>query len=113
MSPKKNPLRLNKLQLKTLTLFQELIRSPATSTTQGDGSYFISTIPQPHGNHFHIGEGLVIASDATGLKIQSVWRALHRKGLIVSNYPNGLKLNVAGAEYDTGLRDIIIQRSDH
>jgi len=113
MPPKYNPLRLNKLQLKTLTLFQELIRSPATSTAQDDGSYLISTIPQPHGNHFHIGDGLVIASDATGLKNQSVWRALHRKGLILSNYPIGLKVNVAGVEYDTGLRDFIIHRSDH
>ena len=113
MPPKKNPLRLNKLQLKTLTLLQELTHSPTTSTAQGDGSFLVSSIPQPHGDHFHIGNGVVHASDATGLKNESVWRALHRKTLILSSYPDALILTVAGVEYDTGLRDTIIHPSDH
>ena len=113
MPPKNNPLRLNKLQLKTLTLFQELARSPETSSDRGEGSYLIASIPQPHGNHFHLGQGVVMAADATGLGNESVWRALHRKTLIESSFPSALMLTKAGMDYDTGLRAQIIHSSDH
>jgi hypothetical protein len=113
MPPKQNPLRLNKLQLKTLTLFQELARSPATSTSRGDRGFLITAIPQAHGNHFHLGEGIVTAADATGLVNQSVWRALHRKALIESHFPLSLILTTAGADYDTGIRDKILHGADH
>jgi hypothetical protein len=113
MPPKNNPLRLNKLQLKTLTLFQELARSPETSSERGEGTYLITSIPQPHGNHFHLGQGIVMAADASGLRNESVWRALHRKTLIESSFPSTLMLTKAGMEYDTGLREEIIQGSDN
>lgn len=113
MPPKQNPLRLNKLQLKTLTLFQELARAPETSSERENGAYLITSIPQPHGNHFHLGQGVVMAADATGLRNESVWRALHRKTLIKSMFPSALKLTQAGMDYDTGLRAQIIQGSDH
>ncbi len=113
MPPKRNPLRLNKLQLKTLTLFQELARSPETSTAQGDGGFLITSIPRAHGNHFHLGAGVVMATDATGLGNESVWRALQRKELIFSNFPAALVLTAAGAEYDTGMRESIVHGSDH
>ncbi len=113
MPPKTNPLRLNKLQLKTLTLFQELARSPQTSTSRGDQGFLITSIPQAHGNHFHLGEGVVMAADASGLKNESVWRALHRKALIESSFPTALILTTAGADYDTGLRDAILHGADH
>jgi hypothetical protein len=113
MPPKQNPLRLNKLQLKTLTLFQELARSPATSTSRGDRGFLITAIPRAHGNHFHLGEGIVTAADATGLKNQSVWRALHRKSLIESYFPSSLILTTAGADYLTGLRDEILHGPEH
>ncbi|MBT4487001.1 MAG: hypothetical protein HOK30_23320 [Rhodospirillaceae bacterium] len=113
MPPKQNPLRLNKLQLKTLTLFQELARSPDTSTARGDGSFLLTAIPQAHGNHFHLGEGVVMAADATGLRNESVWRALHRKTLIESSFPSALILTSQGAEYDTGLRETIMHGTDH
>jgi len=56
---------------------------------------------------------VVMASDATGFQNQSVWRALQRKELIESSYPMGLVLTVAGKEYDTGLREQILNLSDH
>ena len=113
MPPKQNPLRLNKLQLKTLTLFQELARSSETSTARGDGSVLITSIPQPHGNHFHLGSGVVMAVDATGLVNQSVWRALERKALIESSFPSALILLAAGHDYDTGLREQVMRGTDH
>ncbi|MDP6830829.1 MAG: hypothetical protein QF512_07670 [Alphaproteobacteria bacterium] len=113
MPPKHNPLRLNKLQLKTLTLFQELALSPETSTAREDGGALITSLPQPHGNHFHLGAGVVMAADATGLKNQSVWRALERKALIQSRFPTALILTEAGKSYDTGLREQILHLADH
>ena len=113
MPPKQNPLRLNKLQLKTLTLFQELARSPETSSAREDDGILITSIPQAHGNHFHLGAGVVMAADATGLKNQSVWRALERKALIHSSFPMGLVLTPAGNDYETGLREQILHLSDH
>lgn len=113
MPPKQNPLRLNKLQLKTLTLFQELALSTETSSAREDGSFLITSIPQPHGNHFHLGAGVVMAADATGLRNEAVWRALERKALIASNFPIGLVLTPAGKDYDTGLREQILHIADH
>jgi len=113
MPPKHNPLRLNKLQLKTLTLFQELARSSETSSGREDGGFVITSIPQPHGNHFHLGAGVVMAADASGLRNQSVWRALERKALITSSFPMGLVLTPAGNDYDTGLREELLHIADH
>ncbi|MDA1101009.1 MAG: hypothetical protein O2967_18735 [Proteobacteria bacterium] len=113
MPPKQNPLRLNKLQLKTLTLFQELARSPETSSAREDGSFLIASIPQPHGNHFHLGTGVVMAADASGLQNQSVWRALERKALIESGFPRVLVLTPAGKDYDTGLREQLLHIAEH
>ena len=111
MPPKLNPLRLNQLQLKTLTLFQELAMSPETSTARDDGSVLIVSLPRAHGNHFHLGAGVVMAADATGFQNQSVWRALQRKDLIESSFPMGLVLTVAGKDYDTGMREQILNLS--
>ena len=113
MPPKQNPLRLNKLQLKTLTLFQELTLSSETSSAQEDGSFLVTSIPQPHGNHFHLGAGVVMAADATGLRNEVVWRALERKALIASRFPLGLVLTPTGKDYDTGLREQILHITDH
>ncbi len=111
---KKNPLKLNKLQLKTLTLLQELAKSPHTSTLDEEtGSVSITSFPDPHGNHFHIGSKVVMASDATGFKNEGVWQSLHRKGLAKATYPVVLILNKEGLAYDTGLYEKILHGSDH
>ena len=91
MPAKRNPLNLNPLQLKTLTLLQELARlagKPAPADQAGDepGGVAITELPHPHGDHFHLGEAMVAARDATGLRNPSVWAALERKGLIAGQW---------------------------
>ena len=114
MAPKNNPLRLNKLQLKTLCLLQELARHPETSSPAEDtGEVMISNLPNPHGDHFHIGPRVAMAKDATGLRNQAVWVALERKGLARSSFPFAITLTVEGIEYDTGQRGAILYGVDH
>jgi hypothetical protein len=113
MAPRKNPLNLNPLQLKTLTLFQELARSPRHAEPQEDGAVMVRDLPHPHGDHFHVGAATVLASDATGLGNPSVWLALERKGLIKSRFPDEVLLTPAGLGYDTGVADSILHRADH
>src|SRR5579871_422660 len=68
--------------------------------------------PVAHGDHFHLGEVVVAARDATGLRNPSVWAALERKGLIRSTPPTAV-LTALGRGYDTGLRDKILHVADH
>ena len=114
VAPKSNPLKLNALQLKTLTLLQELARSPKTSTpVEETDDVRITNFPHIHGNHFHIGGGVAMAKDASGLRNENVWRALERKGLARAFHPLGIILTSAGIAYDTGMRDRILLRTDH
>ena len=118
MPPKRNPLNLNALQLKTLTLLQELARvagRPATTQDGGDAEdgVAITELPHPHGDHFHVGEGVAMTRDATGLGNQAVWVALERKGLIRSEFPEAAVLTPEGLGYETGLRDQIVHRGNH
>ena len=114
MPPKANPAKLNPLQLRTLTLLQEMAKYPELSTrNEESGEVFISNIPEPHGNHFHVGRRVVMASDATGLGNQAVWVALERKGLAKATFPFAITLTPSGLEYDTGLADVILHGSDH
>jgi len=114
MAPKRNPLKLNKLQLRTLLLFQELGRHPETATTDAaSGEVRLSTLPHVHGDHVHIGSFVVSSSDASGFTNQAVWRALERKGLARSHFPSAITLTVEGIDYDTGLTDKLAHQSDH
>jgi hypothetical protein len=112
MPPKKNPLGLNPLQLKTLTLLQALSRLPDHAQTQDDG-VMVANMPHPHGDHFHLGTAVIATHDASGLFNQAAWVALERKGLIKSHFPDAALLTPAGQDYDTGLLDRILQQSDH
>ncbi len=107
MPPKTNPLKLNPLQLKTLTLLQAM--AEVAGETMPDGRVRLHQLPSPHGNHFHIGSAVVSAADATGLHNEAVWMALNRKGLV----DPGMTVTPAGLAYDTGLRDRILHRADH
>src|SRR4051812_38599891 len=111
MPPKRNPLGLNPLQLKTLTLLQELARVAGQPATEAEdpGGIAITHIPQPHGDHFHLGEGVVAVRDASGLNNPSVWMALARKGLIQPRPPGTVILTAQGQDYDTGLRDSLLR----
>ncbi len=114
MAPRTNPLKLNNLQLKTLTLLQELARHPESSTPVEDsGDVMITYLPQPHGDHFHIGDAVSMARDATGLHNESVWKALERKGLAKSSFPIAIAITPEGLAYDTGLQDRILHRHEH
>ena len=67
MAPKNNPLKLNKLQLRTLALAQMIAANPALSKLDEEsGEVILLHLPQPHGNHVHVGEFVVSARDASG-----------------------------------------------
>ena len=112
MPPKRNPLGLNTLQLKTLTLLQELARVPGNSASAEESGIAVRA-PDPHGDHFHLGDAVVATHDATGLRNPAVWVALERKGLIHSMYPHVAVVTPLGLEYETGLRELILHRSGH
>ena len=112
MAPKKNPLNLNPLQLRTLTLLQELARLPDYSRPGDEpGSVVIAALPLAHGDHFHIGKAIVASRNATGLRNPAVWLALARKGL-VHYFADRAILTELGIAYNTGLRDMILYSGD-
>ncbi len=114
MPPKNNPLNLNPLQLKTLTLFQALATMEGfASPAEEEGHVMISRLPHPHGDHFHLGHFVVRSQDASGLANEAAWAALQRKGLIKSLYPMACVLTPQGAEYETGLKGEILHPSHH
>ncbi|HEY4941678.1 MAG TPA: hypothetical protein VII56_09620 [Rhizomicrobium sp.] len=113
MPPKHNPLKLNPLQLRTLTLFQALARIPGAATQRPDGEVVIAQFPGAHGDHFHLGDAIVAGKDATGLYNEAVWNALTRKGLARAEWPREVVLTVEGLNYETGLADTMLQKAAH
>jgi hypothetical protein len=114
MAQKRNPLKLNKLQLKTLTLLQELARLPDMATPNSEtGEVHITGFPPAHGNHCHMGPYLVMGRDATGLRNEAVWSALNRKALAYGTFPISITLTPAGVAYETRMQDQILHGSDH
>jgi hypothetical protein len=113
MPPKNNPLKLNPLQLRTLTLLQGLASLPDTASRAPNGEVTVTRFPQPHGDHFHLGNAVVAAKDATGLYNEAVWNALSRKGLARSDWPQGITLTLDGLNYDTGLGEEIFHPAEH
>jgi hypothetical protein len=105
MPPKKNPLKLNKLQLKALTIMQAYAVTP-NGVSEGEDGEVTITMPAPHGDHFHVGDAVVLMRDATGL--------VKRKGLIRPlMFPTILTLTQQGLDYDTGVGDAILHRANH
>lgn len=114
MAPKQNPLKLNALQLRTLTLLQVMARIPGGGAAgPGPGEVTISQFPPAHGDHFHLGDAVVRGSDATGLFNENVWNALTRKGVARAEWPQRIVLTASGLGYDTGLADEILHRANH
>src|SRR5258708_36243557 len=96
MPTKRNPLNLNPLQLKTLTLLQELARIAGKPVADdAAGGLAITELPDPHGDHFPLGEAVGAARAATRLHNPSVWGALGRKGLIRPHRPAAGDLTAA------------------
>jgi hypothetical protein len=114
MPPKHNPLKLNPLQLRTLTILQALARVPgASSNGPGPDEITIERFPQAHGDHVHLGDAAVSAKEITGLYNDKVWHALDRKGLARADWPHRITLTTEGLRYDTGLADEMLHRSPH
>ena len=114
MPPKQNPLKLNPLQLRTLTIMQAMARlRGAANAGPNPGEVTLTQFPQAHGDHFHLGEAVVAGKDATGLYNEKVWHALERKGLARSEWPHQIVLTPSGLNYDTGLVDEIFHRAQH
>jgi hypothetical protein len=114
MSPKQNPLKLNPLQLRTLTLLQALAVLPGVAVDgPGRGERTVRQFPQAHGDHFHLGDAVVAGKDATGLYNEKVWNALQRKGLARAEWPHSIALTADGLSYVTGLADEILHRAAH
>ncbi len=114
MPSKRNPLNLNPLQLKTLALMQALARLPDhAGPADADGAVRVGNLPHPHGDHFHLGDAVVLSRDATGLANQAAWTALERKGLIRSLFPDAAIVTQAGLAYDTGLERTLLHHADH
>ena len=114
MAPKNNPLKLNPLQLRTLTLLQVLARVPeAAQEGPQPGEITINRFPRPHADHFHLGDAVVLGKDATGLFNEAVWNALHRKGLARVEWPKTVTLTAEGLAYDTGDARAILHQSPH
>jgi len=114
MAPKQNPLKLNSLQLRTLTLLQALARIPGVAAAgPRTGEVTIERFPQAHGDHFHLGDAVVAAKDATGLYNENVWHALDRKGLARADWPHRITLTPDGLSYDTGLAGELFHTASH
>ncbi len=103
MAPVNNPLLLNKLQLRTLTLLQALAEANPGPIDEATGEMALYQLPVAHGDHFHVGHHVVNGRDASGLTNRSVWAALDRKGLARPlDFPSAIVLTKAGRDYDTG-----------
>jgi hypothetical protein len=113
MPPKSNPLKLNPLQLRTLTLLQGLASLPDSATREPNGEVTITRFPQAHGDHFHLGNAVVAAKDATGLYNEAVWHALTRKSLARADWPHHITLTLDGLAYNTGLAEEIFHPAQH
>jgi hypothetical protein len=114
MAPRHNPLKLNPLQLRTLTLLQALARVPGAFVNgPGPGEKTVERFPDAHGNHFHLGDAVVATKDASGLFNENVWHALERKGLARADWPHRMTLTEQGQSYETGLEQEILQPSPH
>ncbi len=111
MPPKTNPLKLNKLQLRTLALLQVLAGDSGTADPES-GAVTITQLPQVHGDHVHVGPFTVSGRDASGFANPAVWVALARKGL-ARHDAAGTLLMAEGVAYDTGLADRLTAPSDH
>lgn len=114
MATKINPLKLNPLQLKTLTLFQAIASIEGAGVAgPGAGEVTIQHFPNPHGDHFHLGNAVVAARDASGMHNEAVWNALTRKGLARAEWPHAIVLTAEGIAYQTGMANEIFKRAAH
>lgn len=114
MPAKKNPLKLNKLQLRTLALVHVLAADEdCCRKDEQSGEVELLRLPHAHGDHVHVGQFTVTGKDASGLSNPAVWTALVRKGLVRRDDMGKVTVTVEGLAYETGLADLFLQASDH
>jgi len=114
MPPKKNPLKLNKLQLRTLALAHVLAGDENSSIRDvNTGEVTLTKMPHAHGDHVHVGSFVVSGQDASGLSNPAVWTALGRKGLVRVDQLGKITLTPEGLAYETGHGERFMQASDH
>lgn len=114
MAPRKNPLKLNKLQARTLALAQVIAQDPSLARAdETTGEVTILSLPQAHGDHVHVGPFVVSTRDISGFSNPAVWTALTRKGLAYADNPMTVTLTREGVDYDTGLGHLFQTPSDH
>ena len=113
MPQKRNPLNLNALQLRTLTLLQEMARlggKQAAGKTPNPAASRLPRSARAWGS-FPSRRGACRARHATGLRNPAVFAALERKGLIQPKSPEAVILT-GGPGIRTGSRDTILRRVD-
>jgi len=111
---KKNPLKLNKLQLRTLALAQVIAEDPGlVRRDEASGDVTLLSLPSPHGDHVHIGKFSVGVREISGFSNPAVWVVLQRKGLARNADGMTVTLTAEGLAYDTGLGHHFRQPSDH
>ena len=114
MPPRKNPLKLNALQLRTLALAQVVAAEPGMAThNAATGAATLTRVPHPHGDHVHVGRFTVSGRDASGFANPAVWVALARKGLARTDDIGTITITAEGLAYDTGLMERFAAPSDH
>ena len=112
MFHKTNPLKLNKLQLRTLAIAQLLAASSENSYQDHlNGDATILYLPPLHGDHLHISGNVIKSGDISGFTNPSVWEALERKGL-ARNDLVAVALTDLGLIYNTGVKDLFNLSSD-
>jgi hypothetical protein len=114
MPPKRNPLKLNKLQLRTLALVQVMCDDPTMARLDEEsGEATIIRMPHAHGDHMHVGQYVVSSREASGLSNTAVWNAFARKGIARRGDGGEIIITAEGIAYDTGLSDRFLSPSDH
>jgi len=106
-------IKLNKLQAKTLVLAQQVVIAQGDVGNNEDGSVTLLRLPQPHGNHVHVGKFVVSVADFTGFDNGNVWSALQRKGLVIEMDGGAIAITQLGLSFETGLGEKFLQASDH
>jgi hypothetical protein len=109
-----NPLKLNPLQLKTLAILQALARVEGyADPPDAEGRVALRYLPDPHGDHFHVGHAVVSTRDAAGLANPAVYGALERKGLLATGPGGRPALTAAGLAYATGIERQVLHEAHH
>jgi hypothetical protein len=86
--------------------------SAAAERHEASGEVTLHALPDPHGNHFHVGSFTVPRKAASGLFNAAVWTVLERKGLARANPTGSVTLTAEGLGYETGYEKAF-QASDH